>query len=306
MQDGVFWEKGKFCYLQDFTNSIGLTLLYFLSYFLSAFYTRKAVECFQGILKEELLDHTDKKLAGESKKIRIYSKICGAVLFITGTLVGYLFFRMAGQNPEAFWIVNLSLHGKIIYCVLLGLTWYHSFDLLGLVYIVGYIIFWSLKGERIEYKTHYFSKNTSVMKVAEILFIDFSYGLFYIGVAVLAIINDKCVAVRINGNIRNALWYSPVALGLMCLVLLAVLLAYIPVKEFVAYMKEQKNTLLMDLDKQISCTKDEAEKRILMKKRDEIINAPIIYSSWTSKLILILSVVIPAIGVIAQFLSLKK
>ena len=71
-------------------------------------------------------------------------------------------------------------------------------------------------------------------------------------------------------------------------------------------MKQKKDELVLELNKSIKKQNDLTEKSIMIKKRNEIIASDLIYTSFANKLIVVISVAVPLVGVVLQGMALMK
>lgn len=120
----LYSPSNEFTYFNDLSNSLCLTLLYFLSYFLSGYYPLKFDEFIRkGINKETIKEIAEYTLhRKKSNKLLI---LIGFILFCIGFGAGYSFYSVAKSNSTAYWIYHLDIYGRVYYCLFLGITWYH-------------------------------------------------------------------------------------------------------------------------------------------------------------------------------------
>lgn len=297
----LYGNSDKFTYINDLSNSLGLTLLYFLSYFLSGYYPQKFNEwmCFgiKADFKNNVIPANKKNII-----LHLVLLVIGVSLLGVGIASGYAFYSAAGSNKDAYWINNLSQFGRIYYCIFLGLTWYQSLSLLGMAISGGFTFFWSIKAEKILYIEEYYNKNDSIIKMVDILISNFSYGLFYIVGSILFILNDK-VAEK-NYGIKNTFYEDKPAFFLIVIVLILVILVYVPLQELLHFMKIKKEERIQDISKKIDSTNVQSEKNNLIKQRNDVVMQGLIYTSLGNKLVIVLSILIPLIGVILQGIEL--
>lgn len=203
----VLWGQGNsgkmtLSYLRDLSNSMGLSMLYFLSYFLSSYFPFKFEEWIEvGISHEdfESLMKQEGKTVLRKKVEFIFSVL---LFFLISFGVGYGFYSTARSNP-GIWSHNLGFMARVYYTLFLGITWYHSLSILGMALSGGAIIYWCIKSKYIRYNKEDYNKNLSITKALDILIVIFSYGLFYIVCSVLFILNDK-IAANPPINVVNA------------------------------------------------------------------------------------------------------
>lgn len=300
----VFYsEKNVYTYINDLSNSLGFTLLYFLSYFLSGYYPKIFDEWINyGLKKECFNDLSDYFRDRKYSLITLF--IIGIILFIVGFMSGYFFYSNAKSNEKMFWIYNLCDFGRIYYCAFLGITWYRSLSLLGMAIFGGFTIFWSLRSQAIIYNTNDFNRNFSIVKMVDVLICTFSYGLFYIVGSFLFILNDKLAEKHFE--VINTFYDDKNAFCLIFIVLCLVALVYVPLQELLRFMKQKKDELVLELNKSIKNQNDLTEKSIMIKKRNEIIASDLIYTSFANKLIVVISVAVPLVGVVLQGMALMK
>lgn len=304
----VLWGQGNsgkmtLSYLRDLSNSMGLSMLYFLSYFLSSYFPFKFEEWIEvGISHEdfESLMKQKRKTVLRKKIENIFSIL---LFFLISFGVGYGFYSTARSNP-GIWSHNLGFMARVYYTLFLGVTWYHSLSILGMALSGGAIIYWCIKSEYIRYNKEDYNKNLSITKALDILIVIFSYGLFYIVCSVLFILNDK-IAANPPINVVNAFANDANALILIVVVFLIVVLAYIPLHTLMNFMHDKKKELINQLNSEIQRA-DQEEKSQLVKERNDIIAQGAVSTTFFNKMILILSVVLPLIAVIFQGIELLK
>ena len=186
----LYNPNDKFTYFNDISNSLCLTFLYFLSYFLSGYYPIKFDEfIYKGIDKEMLNRITQED--ENRKKYNLLLIIIGVLLFCIGFGAGYSFYSVAKSNVNAYWIYNLNNFGRVYYCLFLGITWYHSLSLLGMALVSSFLVYLIIKNDKLNYIDNDFNKNISVISAVDIVLSTFSYGLFYIIGGFLFIFNDR-------------------------------------------------------------------------------------------------------------------
>lgn len=291
----LYVGEDKFSYLNDFSNSIALSILFFVSYFLSSYFPKRVDEWTKKSLKKS------NELITSFKITTRYVLLGCLFVLILGTVMGFIFFRITKNNEQAYWIHNLNMFGKCFYCLFLGLVWAQSISLFVMSLSGGFIIFWCIKGDYIKYIDEDFNNNISIMKTVDVLACTFSYGLLYIIGSILFIINDN---VAIKYGVINAFYNNIAAIGLIVFVLALVILAYIPVQELILFMKEKKDTYLKEINESIRNTTDSTERDRLISKRSEIISERIIHTSFTNKAFLALSVITPMLGIVIQCIQL--
>lgn len=186
----LYSKLNEFTYFKDLSNSLCLTLLYFLSYFLSGYYPLKFDEFVQkGIDKDFFAEMAD--YSKDKKESSLLLLLMSMMLFFIGFAAGYFFYNVAKSNTQAYWIHNLDCFGRIFYCFFLGLTWYHSLSLLGMALTSGFIVYKTIEYGHLKYIDDDFNKNISIMTAIDIVLSTFSYGLFYIIGSFLLIFNDR-------------------------------------------------------------------------------------------------------------------
>lgn len=298
MKSGVLYSsENNYAYINDTSNSLGLSLLYFISYFVSAYFPEKFDEWIDNGIEKE---YFEKKIECIIKPNEYTWKVCffAIVLVVFSYLSGYLFYYNAAKNENMFWIRNLSAFGRLYYRVFLALTWYHSLSLLGMALSAGFSIYWSIKAKKIIYIEKDFNKNISIIKMVDILISIFSYGVFYIIVSVLFILSDRISKIRFG--IYNTFSRDEASFLLILCVLSIVALVYVPLQELIRFMKLEKDKLIQELNAEIENAQVLQEKRDLIEKRNNIITDGLIYTSFTNKLVIMLSIIVPLAGVILQ------
>jgi hypothetical protein len=284
-------------YLRDISNSVCLPVLYFISYFLSSYYAT--------LVEEFITNHVQKKFYIERIFIhpgrnKLLLAVLGGIIFFVAFLCGYFFYNTAKANGSCMWSYHLNIFERLIYCVFLALTWYHSLSLLGMVLSGGAIVFWCIRENALIYNKCDYNKNISVIKAADIVLCVFSYGLFYILGSIFIIINDRIAA---ENQINNIFANNIASFLLISGVLILVIMAYIPLEELMRFLKEKKTELIAEYNKKITrcpcnCT--------MIEKRNELLNQSILTTSFSSRVIIISSVLIPLAGVIFQGIALFR
>ena len=303
ISDNVLYKPNhKFTYLNDLSNSLCLPLLYFLSYFLSGYFPLKFDEFIKKGISKELLRDVSKCMK-DKKQSNLSLIFIGIVLSGIGFGAGYSFYNVAKSNTSAYWINGLSDIGKKYYCMFLGLTWYHSLSLLGMALTSGFIVYWTIKSKKINYINSDFNKNISIISAVDIVFSTFSYGLFYIIGAFLFIFNDRIAE---KYKVYNTFHKDIPSFVLVLCITLLVILVYLPLQELLIFMKSKKDHLIKDINEDISKESSFDKREQLLLKRNDLIKQNLIYTSLTNKIVFILSVLIPSIGVIFQGIELFK
>lgn len=299
-QEVLYGQCDEFTYFNDLSNSLCLTLLYFLSYFLSGYYPSKFDEFVEkGINKDFFAEMAD---ASKNKKKSVFLLfLMTMALFLIGFAAGYFFYHTAKSNKEAYWIHKLDYFGQLYYCFFLGITWYHSLSLLSMALISGFIVYKVIEYKHLIYIDDEFNKNTSIMTAIDIVLSTFSYGLFYIIGSFLFIFNDRLAA---QYKVYNTFHKDIPSIILVLVVILLVILAYLPLQELFLFMRKKKACLINALDDKILIEKVPEKKEELISKRNDLMKQTLIYTTITNKIIFILSVIIPAIGVTFQGLEL--
>lgn len=259
IRSNVFWNiELVMSYATDLSNSLGLSVLYFISYFLSYYFPMQFDKWIKTGIKEDSRLQLEVSIRKKKNEIKILKKkriiltakrrtaiivIVGLTLFIIGFLSGYFFYAVAKENGDLIWISNMGFLERTYYCFFLGLTWYHSLSVLGMALTAGFIIFWSIRLNAIEYQSIDYNHNLSIVNAVDVLLCTFSYGLFYIVGSVLFIFNDKLAASMYK--IENTFANDTAALILIVTVLILVIIAYIPLQEVLNFMKRQKIKLIL-------------------------------------------------------------
>lgn len=304
----VLWGKGNtgemtLSYLNDLSNSMGLSMLYFLSYFLSSYFPYKFSEWLEVGIGCEDLEYFIKSKRKSKLKKRVENIFAFILFFLISFGAGYGFYSTA-RNNVGIWSHGLNIVARGYYTFFLGITWYHSLSLLGMALSSGAIIYWSIKSKHIKYNPEDYNKNLSITKALDVLIVIFSYGLFYIVGSILFILNDKISATP-PINVINAFANDMNALILVVAVFLIVVLAYIPLHTLISFMHDKKKELLNQLNDGIKHA-DSVTKNLLIKERNEILMQSSVSTTFFNKMILFFSVVLPLIGVIFQGIELLK
>ena len=85
---------------------------------------------------------------------------------------------------------------------------------------------------------------------------------------------------------------------------LLVVLAYLPLQKLLIFMKMKKEILINSLNERIFNEKLPDRKEHFIEKRNDLIKQNLIDTSITNKIVFILSVLIPSIGVVFQGIDL--
>lgn len=318
--DAFLNTKLVMSYATDLSNSLGLSVLYFISYFLSYYFPMQFDKWIKTGIKEDRRNQLEVSIRKKKNVIEILNKkriiltakrrtaiivIVGLTLFIIGFLSGYFFYAVAKENGDLIWISNMGFLARTYYCFFLGLTWYHSLSVLGMALTAGFIIFWTIRSSAIEYQSLDYNHNLSIINAVDVLLCTFSYGLFYIVGSVLFIFNDKLAAsMEEPYKIENTFANDTAALILIVSVLILVIVAYIPLQEVLNFMKRQKIKLILEYNQKIEETVDKEEKDLLIERRNYVMEQPLILTSASNKIMLVLSVGVPLVGVILQGIEL--
>lgn len=301
IKNNVFWNKDiELCFLKDLSNSLGLSVLYFLSYFLSWYYPRLFENWILNDVRKNYFDEVC-NYQKHIKKSKLLLLVLGVFLFVIGFLAGYSFYGTAKANGIKMWTYHLDIISRICYCLFLGITWYHSLSLLGMAVFGGFVVFWCIKDNAINYINIDYNKNVSIINAVNILLCTFSYGLFYIVGSILFILNDKVAA---EAGVFNTFSNDIASFFLILIVLLIVFLVYIPLQELLNYMGNQKKQLINYYNNLINEEKIQKERDSIIENRNKIIEQGLINTSLTNKLIVILSILVPLIGVFFQGVEL--
>lgn len=292
----VFWNENiKLSFVKDLSNSLVLTVLFFVSYFLSYYFPTLFSRWKENGISKSYLESL------EVRPKHWIIVLVGMLLLVIGVLFGLSFSVAAMSNGDKIWTNHLNLFGVIMYSIFLGITWYNSLSVLGMALIGGFAIFWTIKGGKIVYNFLEFDKNLSIINALNMLLCTFSYGLFYIGGSILFIFNDKVAAEQ---EVYNTFSDDIPALCLVITVLLLVVIAYIPLQELINFMKRNKKELILYYENQIKDAPSEEEKEGLIQKRNTIIDKPVISTTISNKLTIFASIFVPLIGVIFQGIEL--
>lgn len=295
LQD-AFWNRCiKLSFVKDMSNSLVLTVLFFISYFLSYYFPSLFSRWKENGISKKYLNTLE--IHPEQWKILLV----GLILLVIGILSGWSFSSVAMENGNKIWTNHLDTFGVVMYSIFLGITWYNSISVLGMALIGGFAIFWTIRKGRLVYNLLEFDKNLSIINALNMLLCTFSYGLFYIGGSILFIFNDKVAA---ENEVYNTFSDDVPALCLVVSVLLIVVIAYIPLQEVINFMRRKKKELILYYEKQINETVSESEKERLIKKRNIIIDKPVISTTISNRLMIFASIIVPLIGVIFQGIEL--
>ena len=296
----LYSDRELFTYCNDLSNSLCLSFLYFLSYYLSGYFPLKFDEFLRIGIKHNFFEC----MAGyfkDRKKSYFLLLIMGVILAIISFLAGFSFYTVAKSNVNAYWIYNLNYFGRVYYCIFLTVTWYHSLSLLGMAFSGSFVIYFAVKNNQINYVEKDFNKNMSITSAVDVVISTFSYGLFYIIGSVLFILNDR---VAEKYKVFNAFHDDIASFALVFCILILVIIEYIPLYELMRFMKRQKYYLISRLNASILEEQSLIKIKYLIEERNSIMEQNLISTSITNKIIFILSVLIPSIGVVFQGIEL--
>ena len=232
----------NYTYVNDLSDSFGLTILFLVSYFLSGYYQRKVSEFLKCGLDKKCEDIIKKQKPGA------LGKMLGIIFMFLGLLIGTIFF-INKINNNIHWIYKIDTYAKLYHGLLVGITWYNSLTILGMATAAGFMVYWSIESGKLKYVENFYNKNISIIKAFDILACTLSYGFFYIIGAVLIILNDN-IAYRkhdIEGVFNNFLH----AVLLIAFIFFIVILEITPLIRLWTYMKEKKKKRLKFLNDKI-------------------------------------------------------
>ena len=134
-----------FSYGRDVSNSVVLTGLLFISYYLSGYYTGKADEILNrddGLyIKRHYISRVD-ELSFPLKTQKWWKAFWSVSLAGISIWLSNIFFGMARMNGEnAYWIAHLDQIGTFWYHIVLIFTWYISLCFLATVIITSLCIY---------------------------------------------------------------------------------------------------------------------------------------------------------------------
>lgn len=296
----LYSNEDLFTYCNDLSNSLCLSFLFFLSYFLSGYFPFKFDEFIRNGINADYFNELSAAFKA-LKKSKFFLVLIGVVVFVIAFKAGYAFYNVAEVNANVYWIYNLSDFGRVYYSIFLAVTWYHSLSLLGMALSGGFLIYRVVKDKRLIYEEKFFNKNQSILNAIDIVISTFSHGLFYILGAVVIILNDK---IAVKYGIYNTFHNDIAAFILIFIILILVIVAYIPLQELMRFLKKQKDYLLLDMDKMISKEKSWDRKHEMIEERNKLLGQKLIVTSVVNKVIVILSVLVPLVGVIFQGIEL--
>lgn len=226
-------NEKTYAFIDDLSDSFGLTILFLVSYFLSGYYQRK--------VNDFLKYGIDKKRKDDIKKQRYgtYGKILGIICLFIGLLIGTMFFISKVNNADIYWLSEINAFAKLYHGLLIGVTWYNSLTILGMATAAGFIVYWSVRSGKLHYVENLYNKNISIIKAFDILACTLSYGFFYIIGAVLIILNDNIATRKYDGieGVFSAFFPATALIVFICSI---VILEIIPLIRLWAYMKEKK------------------------------------------------------------------
>lgn len=315
MKDNAFWceDPDYLSYAKDMSNSVALTILFFVSYYLSYYFPSLFDKWINiGIISPFKLElakgcngtrHPNGKgavcsqiLNGIKRVLLFFLK--WLLLPIVGTALGVGFAMAAANGNAPIWTNALGTFSKLYYYAYLSLTWYLSLSVLVMALIGGFVIFWSLKAKVIEFKLFDYNHNLSIVYAVDVLLCTFSYGLLYIVGSFIFILTDNKWG-KADTNIQSVFSEDIPALILIVVILVLVAVAYVPLQELMNFMRGAKIELVNEYNKRIE-EADGEKKEQLVQRRNQIIETPLILTSISNRIMLTSSIVIPLVGVILQ------
>lgn len=315
-----------FSYGRDVSNSVVLTGLLFISYYLSGYYTGKADEILNrddGLyIKRHYISRVD-ELSFPLKTQKWWKAFWSVSLAGISIWLSNIFFGMARMNGEnAYWIAHLDQIGTFWYHIVLIFTWYISLCFLATVIITSLCIYLILADEALIIPKAHPNQSFGILRVTSILVNSSSYGIFYIGGAAVFIINDKLTYKQFG--INNMFNKDLPSLIVFAVIMLFVILQFVPLQLMYEKLKNIKNSRLIAIDKALEekyakreqCFDDEKGCYSIEKVyndveplkiiRKELLEERTLYFSFSNKIMVTASVVIPLIGVILQLAQLIK
>lgn len=222
-------NEKTYAFIDDLSDSFGLTILFLVSYFLSGYYQRKVND----FLKYGIEDNTKKQRHGT------HGKLSGIICLFIGLLIGTIFFISKVKNYGIDWLREINVYAKLYHGLLIGITWYNSLTILGMATFAGFMVYWSVRSGKLHYIENLYNKNISIIKAFDILACTLSYGFFYIIGAVLIILNDNIATRKYDGieGVFSAFFPATALIVFICSI---VILEIIPLIRLWAYMKEKK------------------------------------------------------------------
>ncbi len=294
----LYRGDGQFGYLNDIGNSLGLTMLFFVSYFLSGSFPQKLKEFIINGTEEEMRDTYSRYEAREHVKTVLWA--FRVVLFVM-ILAATLCFCHIIQMNHAYWMKKLTIFGVLYYCFILGVTWYFSLTVFGMTVCAGLLIFYAIRSNQMVYREEDYNRNISVIKAFDVLACTIAHGSIYILDCVIIILNDRiAVSYGIHYLFRSDIKTMIFAQITICLTILE----FIPLKELFAFMRKKKDEMIIRLNRQMEEEAGEENRKSLMKKRDSILAEKLVVTTAGNKIMIVLSVAIPLAGILLQGVAL--
>lgn len=290
--DGALFMETEedFSFLRDSPNSFCMIILFILSYYLAPVYpslvkgTIEAIREYQNEIKED-------GILGKMAKC----EHIGIVVSVFGALAGFPFAIVAFQQ-DVGWMKEISALTRIVYGIYLSMTWYFSLCLLISVLTGCYLIRRIMGSESFHvFGDGYENTKHNLEKVANYISFTVSYAAFWVASAIIIIISDN---INCRYHVDLTFHKYPITAIIVVLgVIMGVLYALLPTLEYARVVGEQKERELKKILKL-----EETEER---KRREEQIKAvsSSVFKSGISKITLLVSMIIPVLSLVLQFVS---
>lgn len=292
--EGVLIMREKeFSFLKDTSNSICMTCIFILSYFLGSqipMWLKKSIDK----LKKYVSNETD--VIELQQKITSFIRM-GIIVLMVGLFAGVPFMLKAMQN-EGCWMAQLSILAKFIYGIYLALEWYCSLCLL-LYVLVGCYAIKKLQAS-VDFgleKNNYIEVKKDFQDIGRCLGTIISYAILYVIGAFIIIINDNVNKIY---GVEMMFYNNPIAsITLVFLMLIGFAFVALPAIEFSRVVKREKYKELERIEK----ANLNINEKIIIRKQIEDISG-FIFESTISKLSLLLSIVGPIATLVFKILGI--
>lgn len=282
----------KVSYIEDISNSFGLTVLFFLSFFLAGYFPKLINDNIYTIIAME-----PRRL--KKKNVFLLRLIILVILVI---IMRNTFIGMAINSDGKMWVAHIHLLTLFYYVIVVALTWYNATVSLLYVLISGGIIYRLITKEMINYEKVLFFDNAFILKFIDMLTFNISYGIFYVIGAACFVFFDQYN--NFHNHIHNTFENPYIALGLMLFVIILLIMALIPYVALLQYCSHKKGDLLSMCDNEIRKNAGNEKELDKWRKKKKSIRKSRVIITNKAVFAIITSVVIPLIGIVTQIIQI--